>query len=267
MKLAIAATLAVSIVFAQQAPRGAGQNTREFLGLGPPPDAAAAERGSKIYTANCSFCHGLKATGGDSGPDLIRSTVVLHDQKGETIGPLVRNGRPDRGMPAFPSFSDAQLYEIAEFLHMRVELAANRGTYHIANILTGDATAGKAFFNGAGECYRCHSVTGDLAHVGAKYSPVDLQQTFLYPAARGQSKNPPKVIVRLASGETISGTVLYLDDFVAVIGNSDGTFRTVTRNPTVKVQVEDPLAVHRDLLDRYTDRDMHNLTAYLATLK
>src|SRR4051812_21329276 len=111
-----------------QRSRGA-DGTREFLGLGAPPDAAAAERGSKIYASSCSFCHGAKATGGDTGPDLVRSSLVLHDEKGELIGPVVHNGRVDRGMPRFASFSNTELYEIAEFLHQRVELAANRGTY------------------------------------------------------------------------------------------------------------------------------------------
>ena len=122
--------------------RGA-QGTREFLGLGTPPDAAAAERGSKTYAATCSFCHGAKATGGDTGPDLIRSTLVLHDEKGNLIGAVVHNGRAARGMPPFPSFTDAELYDVAEFLHMRVELTANRGTYKLLDIVTGDAKAGR----------------------------------------------------------------------------------------------------------------------------
>src|SRR5437764_7266416 len=124
-----------------QRSRGA-DGTREFLGLGAPPDAAAADRGSKIYSASCSFCHGAKATGGDTGPDLVRSSLVLHDEKGELIGPVIHNGRADRGMPQFASFSNAELYELAEFLHQRVELAANRGTYQILNVLTGDPKAG-----------------------------------------------------------------------------------------------------------------------------
>src|SRR4051794_8615780 len=192
-----------------QRARGA-DGTREFLGLGAPPDAAAAERGGKIYAASCSFCHGAKATGGDTGPDLVRSSLVLHDEKGELIGPVIHNGRVDRGMPQFASFNSTELYELAEFLHQRVELAANRGTYQILNVLTGDPKAGEAWFRGAGGCANCHSPTGDLAHIGAKLKPPDLQQTLLYPAARARSSGPDaeqKATVTLTSGEKISGTL------------------------------------------------------------
>lgn len=266
MKIAVTFALFVSIAAGQQAPDRAAQHTREFLGLGPAPDAAAAGRGSKLYAGNCIFCHGAKATGGDTGPDLIRSTVVLHDQKGETVGPVIHSGRPARGMPAFPAFSDAQLYDIAEFLHMRVELTANRGTYQVLSI-NGDAAAGKAYFNGPGECAHCHSPSGDLAHIGTKYTPVDLQQLFLYPERRGEGKAAPNVEVTLASGEMVKGTLKYLDDFLAVVQQTDGTVRTINRDNGVVVHVEDSLQTHRELLDRYTDQNIHNITTYLATLK
>jgi len=250
--------------------RGA-EGTREFLGLGPPPDAPAAERGAKIYGANCTFCHGAKATGGDTGPDLLRSTLVLHDQKGELIGLLVRKGRPDRGMPAFPALSDAQLYDLAQLLHMRVELAVNRGTYQVLNVVTGDAPAGEAYFNGVGRCNTCHSIRGDLAHIGSKFSPADLQQAFLYPGARGYepggTSKPPNVTVRLPSGQLMSGTLKYLDDFEVTFYDPNGEYHSIRRNENVSVELEDKLRAHRELLEKYTDADMHNLTAYLVTLK
>ena len=160
--------------------------TREFLGLGRMPDARMAAEGAKLFGPTCGFCHGTDARGG-TGPDLLRSPVVLDDNQGEIIGPTVHDGRPAKGMPAFPSFTDDQLRDIAEFLHLQVELAANRGTYKILNVVTGDAKAGQAYFNGAGKCNTCHSATGDLAHLGSKLEPSDLQQDFLYPGARGFS--------------------------------------------------------------------------------
>ncbi len=240
------------------------QGTRDFLGLGAPPDAEAAKRGEKLYAPNCSFCHGTKATGGDSGPDLLRSALVLHDEKGELIGPVVHNGRLNRGMPPFAAFTDAELYDVAQFLHMRVELAANRGTYKILNIVTGDPKAGESYFRGVGKCGSCHSVTGDLAHIGSKLSPPDLQQTFLYP---GRESGSPKVKIMLPSGESILGTLKRLDDFQVALYDSEGEYHSIALNPNVKVEVEDKLGEHRRLLDQYTDADMHNLTAYLQTLK
>ncbi len=248
---------------AAQRSRGA-QGTREFLGLGAPPDAEAAKRGEKLYGSNCSFCHGAKATGGDTGPDLVRSALVLHDEKGELIGPVVHNGRVNRGMPQFAAFTDTELYDIAEFLHMRIELAANRGTYKILNVVTGDPKAGEAYFHGPGKCSSCHSVSGDLAGIGSKLSPPDLQQTFLYPS---RDSKPPTVKVTLPSGESMTGTLKRLDDFNMSFYDAGGEYRSIALGPDVRVEVEDKLEAHRRLLDQYTDADMHNLTAYLATLK
>ena len=235
--------------------------TREFLGLGPSPDPIAAERGEKLYTPNCAFCHGAKANGGDTGPDLIRSALVLHDEKSELIAPLVHKGRPDRGMPAFASFTDSQLADIAAFLHMKIELAANRGLYKELNIVTGNAPAGAAYFQA--HCTGCHSATSDLAHIGAKFDPPDLQARFLYPAAAVPAT---KVTVVLASGESVTGSLKRLDDFDVSLYDSAGVYRSWPRGE-VKVVVEDRLAIHRKLLDEYTDADMHNLLAYLVTLK
>ena len=245
---------------------GRADSTAAFLGLGAAPDAAAAERGAKLFSANCAFCHGAKATGGE-GPDLVRSALVLHDEKGELIGQVVSKGRPDRGMPAFPSFTQEQIYDIAEFLHMRIYEAANRGTYKVQNVVTGNAQAGEAFFNGPGHCNTCHSPTGDLAHVASKYDPADLQAAFLYPAAVDRSDEAKlPVTVTLPSGQTVSGTLLRLDDFNVAMYDSSGQYHSW---PTtgLKVDVKDPLQAHRELLAKYTDADMHNVLAYLVTLK
>jgi len=244
--------------------RGA-QSTHDFLGLGAVPDAEAAARGQKLFATNCAFCHGMKATGGDTGPDLLRSSVVLHDQKGELVGQVVHNGRPDKGMPAFAGFTDVQLYDLAEFLHQRVEETANRGTYKLLNVVTGDPKAGEAYFNGPGKCNTCHSVTADLAHIGSKFSPPDLQQAFLYPREGRDAVR--KVNVTLPSGQTLAGALKRLDDFNVSLYDDSGEYHSIPRTPGTKVDVEDPLAAHRELLNRYTDSDMHNLTAYLATLK
>jgi cytochrome c oxidase cbb3-type subunit III len=244
--------------------------TREFLGLGRMPDPKMAAEGAKIFGPNCGFCHGADARGG-SAPDLLRSPVVLHDNRGEMIGPTVREGRPLRGMPAFSSFTDDQLRDVAEFLHFQVELTANRGTYKILNVVTGDAKAGEAYFKGAGKCNTCHSTTGDLAHIGSKMEPPDLTQAILYPGARsvanGGAKSDPKATVTMRDGKTVTGTVKYQDDFHISLYDADGKYHSIALDQGVKVQVEDKLVFHRQMLDRYTNTQMHDLTAYLVTLK
>ena len=239
--------------------------TREFLGLGRMPDAKMAAEGAKIFSPNCGFCHGVDARGG-SAPDLLRSSVVLDDNQGELIGQTVHDGRPSKGMPAFPSLTNEQLRDIAEYLHLQVELAANRGTYKTLNVVTGDAKAGEAYFNGDGKCNSCHSVTGDLAHIASKMKPPDLQQTFLYPAAR-QQRSSTRATVTLPDGTKITGTLKHLDDFYISLYDAGGSYHSYPLQKGLSVQIEDKLLFHRQMLDKYTNRQMHDLTAYLVTLK
>jgi cytochrome c oxidase cbb3-type subunit 3 len=268
MLLILATTLASPAQ--QSSPTGQQQEdsralrTREFLGLGRIPDAKMAAEGSKIFAPTCGFCHGPDARGA-SGPDLLRSSVVLDDNQAELIGPTIRNGRPAKGMPAFPSLTDEQLRDIAEYLHLQVELAANRGTYKVLNVVTGDARAGEAYFHGAGKCNTCHSVTGDLAHLGSKMKPPDLQQTLLYPD--DHKRTPPRVTVTFANGKKITGTLKHLDDFYLALYDETGNYQSIPLARGIDVQVEDKLLFHRQMLDKYTNQQMHDLTAYLVTLQ
>ncbi len=243
-----------------------GLRTREFLGLGRMPDKKMAAEGARIFGANCGFCHGANARGA-SGPDLLRSPVVLDDNEGELIGATVHNGRPAKGMPAFPSFSNDDLRNIAEFLHLEVELAANRGTYQALNVVTGNAQTGEAYFNGAGKCNTCHSPTGDLAHIGSKMKAPDLQQTFLYPG--GRSRTPSNVTVTLRDGKKMTGTLKHLDDFYVAFNDTEGNYHSIPMEKGMEVhnEKEEKLLFHRQMLDKYTNQQMHDLTAYLVTLK
>ena len=228
----------------------------------------AVERGHKQFGESCGFCHGADATGG-RGPDLVRSPLVAHDVKGNEIGEVVRRGRPDKGMPPQANLTDEQITDIAAFLHERakegLESAGIPRGYPIEKLLTGNADAGKAFFNGAGGCKNCHSPTGDLAGVAGKYSPVELEAHMLYP---GHRKEGPRstAIVTLPSGEQIKGQVVHADDFVIGLRDSSGWYRSFSRD-RVKVEIQDPLAAHRELLNKLTQADVHNLFAYLASLK
>lgn len=236
------------------------QHGRDFLGLPPTPDAAAAAQGQKLFVENCGFCHGERATGGE-GPDLVRSSVVLHDEGGNQIGNVVLHGRPDRGMPAFPSFSADQIHAIAAFLHARVEESANRYGYKLLNVVTGNAAEGQKFFEQ--HCTSCHSVTKDLQHVASRFEPSDLQAQFLMPS----TSLPTKVTVRLPSGETVEGKLKRIDDFTVSLWDTDGDYREFGRSRDVSVEVHSPLQGHQELLPLYTNADMHNVLAYLVTLK
>jgi len=276
----LAAGIAVPLLCAQEdlppAGRGGGQGgrggrggrggtTREFLGLGPAPDEAAAKKGEPLYKQNCATCHGENARG-SQGPNLVRSVVVLHDEKGEEIGPVIKTGRPQAGMPGFAALSQDDLYNISQYLHLQVELAANRGTYGatysaLRNQTNGDRAKGEAFFKTS--CTSCHSATGDLARIGAKYSQATaLQSRFLWPSIPG----PETATVTTPSGQKITGTIRRLTDFDVSLTDSNRGYHSWPRD-RVTIQFEEKLAGHRALLPKYTDADIHNLTAYLVTLK
>jgi mono/diheme cytochrome c family protein/small nuclear ribonucleoprotein (snRNP)-like protein len=264
----------------QQAAPGENQMQeamRKFLAIGAPPDPQAVKRGQALFVSTCGFCHGTNANGGETGPDLVRSVLVLHDQgTGKEIGPVIHNGRPGKGMPSFTNLSDAQIKDIAAFLLSRSQAAANRGGYQIQNIVTGDPKQGEAYFTA--HCASCHSATGDLAHVAAKYDPVALQSRFLYPRTEhwpGMPGPPPNpraqktVTVTLPSGQTYSGKLERVDDFSVALTEPSGEYHSwlFDAEKGMNVQVHDPLKEHAELLRQYTNADMHNILAYLETMK
>jgi cytochrome c oxidase cbb3-type subunit 3 len=242
-------------------------------------DREAIARARTIFEPTCGFCHGNDARGRAGGPDLARSLVVLYDTGGKELGEYLRTGAPERGMPAFPSLQPGQVADIAEFLHERVEAARNRNPIDLRASVVGDPVAGAAYFNGPGRCSTCHSVTGDLAGIGAKYDPMTLQDRIVNPRPQGPgggrgaappapSRSARTVTVTLASGENASGTLLFISEFAVTLLDQAGQRRSFTRAGGVpKVVVTDPLQAHMDLLRQYTDRDMHNVTAYLVTMK
>ena len=225
----------------------------------------AIERGRLQFLESCAFCHGANANGGTHGPSLIRSAVVRHDENGNLIGPVIRDGRPDRGMPPVP-LSANLVSDIAAFLKSRLAAAdirsANRALQGSADrLLTGNADAGKAFFQGAGGCSKCHSTAGDLAGIARKYTADVLQARFLYPQQTRRT-----VAVTDADGKQYTGELLALTNYDVAIRDAGGWYRSWPLS-SVKLDSKDSLEAHRALLDKYTDSDMHNVLAYLETLK
>jgi cytochrome c oxidase cbb3-type subunit III len=253
--------------------RGAVTSPRNAYPDRPPGDPAAIERGRALYGVNCAFCHGADTRGGDSGPSLLRSGVVLDDQHGELIAPIVQNGRPDRGMPKF-TFTAEQIADMAAFIHTFKAAGYDESRHKPPSILVGDARAGETFF--AARCGSCHSASGDLRGIATRIGEEKvLQQTWLMPGSGGGRGGPPPVvappptaIVTIPTGERIEGKIERLDDFGVSLILADGSHRSFrTDRDAVKVEVRDPLQAHRDLLRVYTDKDIHNVTAYLVTLK
>jgi cytochrome c oxidase cbb3-type subunit III len=276
-----------------QAPQTGARGARGAAAAGPggaqrpvayPPRPKAPQdvldRGKATFGVSCAFCHGSDAGGGETGPNLKRSSVVLEDQHGELIAPIVKGARLDQGMPRI-DISDAQITEVAEWLHSLTVASRTDPNAENINIVTGDVELGKAYFQKT--CASCHSVTGDLAGIATRIpNPKTLQQTWLLPGggARGGGGGfgaapvpglhvpPMTVTVTLPNGQKVEGVLTRVDDFYVGLTTADGSLRSFTRNGDVpKVELHDPLAPHRDLVQKYTDKDIHNLTAYMVTLK
>ena len=236
-----------------------------------PPAAADAHAanlaaaGGSLFQQNCAFCHGRDAMGGETGPDLTRSKLVLTDTDGSKISGVVHNGRIEKKMPPFPSLSDEQLTMLVAFIKSRVTAAAamngNRRGVDVSDLQTGNVEAGKQYFNGAGGCAKCHSPTGDLAGIATRYEGLHLEERMLYPR-----DVESKVTVTLANGEKVAGTLAYLDEFTVGLRDANGTYRS-WQVGSVKYKVDSPVDAHVELFPKYTDADIHNLMAYLQTLR
>ena len=71
------------------------------------------------------------------------------------------------------------------------------------------------------------------------------------------------------SGQSVTGGLVRMTDFeITLYEHATGAMRSWLRNGDVpRVVITDPLQAHLDQLTKWTDADMHNMTAYLASLK
>ena len=222
------------------------------------------ERGKSLFGQDCAFCHGRDGGGGESGPDLMHSDLVSSDVRGNKIGTVVLNGRPAKGMPAF-KLSPQEISELAAFLHaQKIKSDSHPGGrrgVEVSDLQTGNVEAGRQYFNGAGTCSTCHSPTGDLAGLARRLRGLDLEKRMLYP-----KDAPATVTVTLPSGQTVSGKLSYRDEFTIGLTDDAGWYQSWPASQ-VKYAVHAPAEAHVELLGKYTDDDVHNLMAYLQTLR
>ena len=255
-----------------------------------PADPAVVARGRAIYDTECRRCHGADLRGGEQGgSNLLRAPVVLNDREGELIHPVLQGTHKDRLPVAGLSADDVKT--LAAYIHSILALAPGQGAPpppakpHELKVLVGDAAAGERFF--AAKCASCHSVTGDLRGIGARdLGPAQLQNLWVAGGRGGGGGRggrgagpaavaPPMTtrrettgVVTLPSGQKYEGRLERIDDFMVTLTQADGTPRSFRRNGDVpKVDVRDPLEAHRNLLPTYTDKDIHDVTAYLAGVK
>lgn len=243
---------------------------------------AEVARGKTLFAINCRGCHGPDLRGGDlGGPNLLRSQAALSDRDGELIVPIIHGSRQNMGMPAI-ELSDADANAVAAYVRSVIETIQRQGAppsagEQVPSILVGNADEGKAYF--ATKCSGCHSVTNDLSGIAGRIpDPKRLQDAWLAGGTRQEEEEATQgtastartvtATITLPSGETVEGKLVRVDDFFITLTLADGSQRTFRRDgDTPSVAIHDPLKVHRDLLSQYSDKDIHDVTAYLTTLK
>lgn len=234
----------------------------------PPANPEALARGKAIYGIQCNFCHGSDARGGEGGPNLLRSDLVLNDQHGERIAEVVLNGRGE--MPKI-SLTKEQLSDVADYIHSFKVAGYDPSRNPPPSILVGDAKEGEQAFQRL--CASCHSVTGDLKGIASKVpDPKTLQNGWIMPAGGRGGRGPftvtPVTVTVTAGSAKTEGRLVRIDDFIVTLTDSDGAQRSFRRDGDVpKVEIHDPMDAHRNLLPKYTDKDIHNITSYLVTIK
>ena len=268
-----ALVLTVTYVSAQDRPPVLGRvgpNDRMIV------DPLAANRGRSMYAAQCITCPGPSARGTEEGPNLLRSEIVIRNRVLDTLGPFLKKGHTMQSGASTTTLTEAQMVDLAHFLRQRFEDVLRGSPLFVpGDVLVGNAKAGAEFFNGAGRCTECHSVTGDLKGYGARYDPVTIQFRTIFPmAARGRGargggggRTQSVTTVTLPSGEVITGELVMIDEAYVSVRDSARVHRTIPRGPGVKIERTQPFAFHIALLDTITDTQMHDLVAYLETMK
>jgi cytochrome c oxidase cbb3-type subunit 3 len=245
-----------------------------------PGDPAQVARGKTLFAITCRGCHGADLRGGDlGGPNLLRSQVALSDRNGELIVPIIHGSRQNMGMPAI-GLNDGDANAVAAYVRSVIETIQGQGAPPSAgreppSILIGNASEGKAYF--ATKCSGCHSAINDLSKIASRIpDPKRLQDAWLAggtreeqePEGAASTSRTVTATITLSSGETVEGKLVRIDDFLITLALADGSQKTVRRTgDTPNVVIHDPLNAHRDLLSQYSDRDIHDVTAYLVTLK
>ena len=245
-----------------------------------PSDPAQIARGKTLFAINCRGCHGADLRGGDlGGPNLLRSQVALSDLHGELIVPIIHGSRQKMGMPAI-GLNDADANAVAAYVRSVIETIQTQGAppsegQQAPSVLVGDANEGKSFFQA--KCAGCHSATGDLSKIAVRIpDPKRLQNAWVAGGMRGEDDETadasgPRAVtatLSLPSGETVEGKLVRVDDFLVTLQLADGSQQSFLRTgDSQKLVIHDPLKAHRDLLSQYTNKDIHDVTAYLVTLK
>ena len=218
--------------------------------------------GARLFAVNCALCHGPKGTGG-RGADLARPrlTRAIDDA---ALFQIVHDGIPCTEMPANRAMTDHEMWQVIAYVRTLGRAAAER--------VAGDAASGAGVFRSKG-CMGCHAIGANggrmgppLAEVGERRSAAYLRAALLDPAA-----NLPDGFtmaeITTAAGEHITGIVLNEDTFALQMRDLTGNLHSFWKQDLTALEEHDDRTPMPSFRGRLTDRELHDLVAYLVSLR
>ena len=224
--------------------------------------AADIDDGGRVFQNTCANCHGPdggEVAGIDLGRGQFRRPMTDQD-----LIQIIRTGIPGTPMPA-SNMSEEQAGHVVAYLR---SVATSRQSVSTV----GDATRGRALFDGKGTCATCHRVNGsgsrlgpDLSDVGQLRRAVDLQRSLLEPDAEVLGNNR-FYHVTTKDGVTTTGRLLNLDTFTVQLLDSKEQLRSF-----VKADLRDHGFAEKSPMPSYKNtlsaQELADVVSYLASLK
>ncbi len=224
--------------------------------------SADIEAGSRLYTGQCSLCHGANGDG-VTGIDLRRGQF-RRSVSDEDLQRVIATGVPGAGMPAF-ALPPAAIGTLVAFIRAGFDISGTA-------VKIGNPVRGQAVFAGKGVCASCHRVNGvgprvapDLSDIGAVRSPAALQRSLLNPTSGMMPINRPVRIVT-RGGETVRGRRLNEDSYTVQIIDSFERLRSFTKTDLREYEVS-TLSPMPSAANTLTGDEVADVIAYLLSLK
>jgi cytochrome c oxidase cbb3-type subunit III len=188
--------------------------------------APEVEEGGRAFQNTCANCHGPD---GDqiAGIHLGRGQFRRPFTDQELAG-IIRNGIPGTPMPGSNMSADQAARIVA---YLRATAAEARG-----GTVQGDASRGRALFEGKGACLTCHRVNGtgarmgpDLSDVGRLRRAVELERSLTMPDEEILGQNRFYRVVDKTGAKT-TGRLLNLDTFTVQMLDSKEQLRSFIKS-------------------------------------
>ena len=260
LTIAIVLALAIQGAPAQENRPDKSPEKNPFAG-----DAQAIESGRLKFRMSCSGCHGLRAKGGRSGPDLTRGAFAAGDTDADLYR-VIAKGVPGAEMPGFSdSFEPDELWQVVSYVR---SLAA-----HDAAPSAGDAAAGESLFWGKGGCGRCHrvgtrgsSLGPSLTRVGAERSLAYLRESVLAPDA-DVTPGFATITAVMRDGTKIVGVERAFDNFSAQFVDLSGRYYSLQKDDVTSIQREYRSVMPSSYARLLSEHELTDLLAYLGSLR